>query len=322
MRMHLKNSASMATLRGGGARALLAAALLAAALFALAGCGGAGATAGDSGKLNVVAAEDFWGSIAEQVGGDRVVVTDIITNPAADPHDYEPTAEDGRALASAQVSIVNGIGYDEWASKLLAANEGGSRVEVNVGDVLGLKSGDNPHQWYSPQSVEKVTAAIVKAYEEADPGHDSYYEAQAKKFDTQDLARYHQLIAQIKGEFTGTKVGASESIFEPLAPALGLDLITPAGFMDGVAEGTEPSPSDKATADHQLADRAISLWVYNSQNATPDVKRLNEAAEANGIPIATVTETLTPEGASFEAWMVRELEGIQKALRSGGGGSG
>jgi zinc/manganese transport system substrate-binding protein len=286
-------------------------------LLVLGGCGGAGSAAATGGKLNVVAAEDFWGSIAEGVGGDRVVVTDVITNPAADPHDYEPTAEDGRALASAQVSIVNGIGYDEWASKLLAANEDNSRVEVSVGDVLGLRSGDNPHQWYSPRSVEKVTAAIVKAYEEADPGHDSYYEAQAKKFDAQGLARYHGLIAQIKSEFAGTKVGASESIFEPLAPALGLDLITPAGFMDGIAEGTEPSPSEKATADHQLADRAVSLWVYNSQNATPDVKRLNEAAEANGIPIATVTETLTPEGASFEAWMVRELEGIQKALRSG-----
>jgi zinc/manganese transport system substrate-binding protein len=304
MRTHLKNFATVS--------------IIFVALVAIAGCGGGGTATGAGGKLNVVAAEDFWGSIAEQVGGDRVAVTDIITNPAADPHDYEPTAEDGRALASAQVSIVNGIGYDEWASKLLAANADDSRVEVSVGDVLGLKSGDNPHQWYSPESVEAVTAAIVKAYEEADPGHDSYYEAQAKKFDTQGLAEYHRMIAKIKGEFGGTKVGASESIFEPLAPALGLDLITPTGFMDGIAEGTEPSPSEKATADHQLVDRAIGLWVYNSQNATPDVKRLNEAAEQNGIPIATVTETLTPEGASFQAWMVKELEGIDKALQEGG----
>jgi zinc/manganese transport system substrate-binding protein len=309
MRTHLKVPAALATILA-----------LAAALLALAGCGGGGTATGADGKLNVVAAEDFWGSIAEQVGGDRVAVTDIITNPAADPHDYEPTAEDGRALAGAQVSIVDGIGYDEWASKLLAANADGSRVEVDVGDVLGLKSGDNPHQWYSPTSVRKVIGAIVTAYEEADPGHDSYYEGQAAKFEKRGLARYDQLISQIKREFGGTRVGASESIFEPLAPALGLDLITPRGFMDGVAEGTEPSPSDKATADRQIEDHEIRLWVYNSQNATPDVKRLNEAAEAAGIPIATVTETLTPEGASFQAWMVRELEGIDVALRSGGGG--
>jgi zinc/manganese transport system substrate-binding protein len=313
MRTHLKNFTAALCIRRGRIAALSAIVVGAAVL---AGCGGAGSTAAGGGKLNVVAAEDFWGSIAEQVGGDRVAVTDVITNPAADPHDYEPTADDGRALAGAQVSIVNGIGYDEWASKLLAANEDGSRVEVSVGDVLGLESGDNPHQWYSPESVEKVTAALVKAFEQADPGHDAYYAAQAKKFDTRGLARYHSLIAQIKTEFGGRPVGASESIFEPLAPALGLDLITPTGFMDGIAEGTEPSPSEKATADHQLADRAIGLWVYNSQNATPDVKRLNEAAEANGIPIATVTETLTPEGASFQAWMVRELEGIRSALQS------
>jgi zinc/manganese transport system substrate-binding protein len=311
MRTRLKVSASLLTLLA-----------LAAALLAPAGCGGAGASSGSSGKLNVVAGEDFWGSIAEQVGGDRVAVTDIITNPAADPHDYEPTGDDARALAGAQVSIVNGIGYDEWASKLLAANPDDSRVEVEVGEALGLKAGDNPHQWYSPTSVHKVIAAMVKGFEEADPGHDSYYEAQAAKFESKGLARYNQLIAEINSEFGGTKAGASESIFEPLAPALGLDLLTPTGFMDGIAEGTEPSPSDKATADQQIEDREIKLWVYNSQNATPDVKRLNEAAEAADIPIATVTETLTPEGASFQAWMVRELEGIQKELRAGAGGSG
>lgn len=249
-----------------------------------------------------------------------MAVTDIITNPAADPHDYEATGNDARAFAGAQVSIVNGIGYDEWASKLLAASPEDSRVEVEVGDVLGLEAGDNPHQWYSPESVHEVIEALVEAFEEADPGHDSYYEDRAAEFEKQGLARYNALIAQIKKEFDGTKVGASESIFEPLAPALGLDLVTPDGFMDGIAEGTEPSPSDKTTADHQIEDGEVDLWVYNSQNATPDVKRLNEAAEAAGTPIATVTETLTPEGASFQAWMVRELEGIQKALREGAGG--
>ena len=315
MRTRLRNPTSLSTLRAP----IAAVALLAAALLALAGCGGGGTTAA-GGKVNVVAAEDFWGSIAEGVGGDRVAVTDIITNPAADPHDYEATGSDARAFAGAQVSIVNGIGYDEWASKLLAASPEDSRVEVEVGDVLGLEAGDNPHQWYSPESVHAVIAALVEAFEEADPGHDSYYEERAAEFEKKGLARYNALIAQIKEEFDGTKVGASESIFEPLAPALGLDLVTPDGFMDGIAEGTEPSPSDKTTADHQIEDGEVDLWVYNSQNATPDVKRLDEAAEAAGIPIATVTETLTPEGASFEQWMVRELEGIQAALREGAGG--
>jgi zinc/manganese transport system substrate-binding protein len=286
----------------------------------LAGCGGSGsaAAAGD-GKLNVVAAENFWGSIAAQLGGEEVEVTSVIDNPAADPHDYEPTSEDARTFAGAEISIVNGIGYDEWASKLLAASPDSARTEISVGDVLGLESGDNPHQWYSPTSVHAVIGAIVAAYEKALPAKRAYFEHQRQLFETKDLAEYDRLIAEVKSSYARAPVGASESIFEPLAPALGLHLITPPGFMDAVAEGTEPTPAEKATADEQIAERQIKLWVYNSQNATPDVKRLNEAAEAAGIPVATVTETMTPAAASFEQWMARELRGIAAALKEGTG---
>jgi zinc/manganese transport system substrate-binding protein len=294
--------------------AVLLALLAVAAALLVGGCGGSGATAAEGGKLNVVAAEDFWGSLAEQLGGDRVAVTSVITNPAADPHDYEPTSDDARTFATAQVSIVNGIGYDEWASKLLAASPDPSRTEISVGDVLGLTNGDNPHQWYSPASVHAVIKAIVAAYEEALPGDALYFQQQKARVEGAGLAEYERLIATIKSRYAGTPVGASESIFEPLAPALGLRLVTPRGFMDAIAEGTEATPAEKSEADEQLADAKVKLWVYNSQNTTPDVKRLNQAAEAAGIPVATVTETMTPAGASFEQWMTRELRGIASAL--------
>ena len=292
------------------------------AILWVSGCGGGSgsSSAGADGKLNVVAAEDFWGSIAAQLGGDRVQVTSIITNPASDPHDYEPSSEDARTLASAQMSIVNGIGYDEWASKLLAASPESDRVELTVGDVLGLEIGDNPHQWYSPISVRKVIDEITADYKRADPSNDSYFDRERRAFETEGLAEYNQLISQIKAAYAGTPVGASESIFEPLAPSLGLKLITPKGFMDGIAEGTEPTPADRVTADRQIVDGQIAVWVYNSQNATPDVQRLNDEAKAAGIPIATVTETLTPEGASFQSWMSRELRGLRAALSRAGGG--
>jgi zinc/manganese transport system substrate-binding protein len=297
--------------------ALLALAGVGLALIT-AGCGGGGATAAEGGRLNVVAAEDFWGSIAEQLGGEEVEVTSVITNPAADPHDYEPTSADARTLAASQVSIVNGIGYDEWASKLLAASPDSGREEISVGGVLGLASGDNPHQWYSPTSVHRMVDAIVAAYDAALPEKTRYFQQQKAQFEGAGLAEYDRLIARIRARFGGEPVGASESIFEPLAPALGLRLITPKGFMDAIAEGTEATPAEKATADEQLADKQVKLWVYNSQNATPDVQRLNEAAEGARIPIATVTETMTPAGDSFEQWMTRELRGIEAALAEGG----
>jgi zinc/manganese transport system substrate-binding protein len=285
----------------------------------LGGCGSSGSDP-SSGKLRVVAAEDFWGSIAAQLGGNRVEVTSIIANPAADPHDYEPTSEDARTMAGAQMSIVNGIGYDEWAAKLLAADPDSGRVELTVGDVLGLRDGDNPHQWYSPTSVQRVIGQITADYEKADPGHASYFKRRRTAFETAGLAEYDELISQIKAGYSGTPVGASESIFEPLAPALGLKLITPKGFLDAVAEGTEPTPADKATAEGQISGRQIKVWVDNSQNATPDVQRLGDAAKGAGVPIATVTETLTPEGASFQAWMTRELRGLRAALARSGAG--
>ncbi|MFN8217748.1 MAG: zinc ABC transporter substrate-binding protein [Solirubrobacterales bacterium] len=294
---------------------LLALALLGGLL--LAGCGGAGAGTGE-GRLQVVAAEDFWGSIAAQLGGEKVAVSEVITNPAADPHDYEPTSEDAKQMAVAQMSIVNGIGYDEWATRLLDASPDEDRVELNVGDLLGLENGDNPHQWYSPASVRAVIDRIVADYERALPGNDAYFERRKAAFETKSLAEYDRLIASIRAAHGGSRVGASESVFEPLAAALGLDLVTPRGFMDAVAEGAEPTPSDRAAAEAQIDDGSIDLWVYNSQNTTPDVTRLNEAAQAAGIPIATVTETTTPEGASFQSWMVRELRGIRAALAEAG----
>jgi len=304
------------------ARALAAPLLLAALLAGLVGgCGSrSSSSAGPSGRLNVVAAEGFWGSIAEQLGGDRVEVTSIVTNPAADPHDYEPTPDDARRMAIAQIAIVNGIGYDAWASKLLDANPSSGRTVLDVGDLLGLTEGDNPHQWYSPTAVQRVIAQITADYGRTDPRHAAYYAARRHRFETVGLRRYHHLISQIRSRYGGTPVGASESIFAPLAPALGLRLLTPAGFLDAISAGTEPTPADKVATEGQIASRRIGVWVYNSQNATPDVQRLNDAARAAGIPVATVTETMTPEGASFQEWQSRELEALREALARSGAG--
>jgi zinc/manganese transport system substrate-binding protein len=285
--------------------------LLVAALAALAaGC----APVRHGPGLQVVAAESFWGSIAAQLGGAHATVESIVRSPAIDPHSYEPTASDARKLASADVAVVNGIGYDRWASQLLAANPSSGRLVVDAGKVLGLGDGANPHQWYSPTSVRRMVGAIAAAYEQADPKHASYYAARERAFDTRALGRYDALRAWIRARYAGTPVGYSESIFAPLGRDLGLDLVTPPGFPKSVAEGTEVSVSDRAAVARQITSRRIAVWVFNSQNDTPEVGRLTALARQSGIPVVTVTETLSPEGATFQAWQSRQLEQLAAAL--------
>jgi len=292
---------------------------VALAVSVLGACG-TGATSPASGsKLSIVVAENFWGSIVTQLAGDRADVTSIIVNPATDPHAYEATAVDAREIASARYVVYNGLGYDGWASNTLAASPSKDRKSLNVGDLLGLHVGDNPHQWYSPANVEKFIVRVTTDLQQLDPKDARYFTMRRQAFETTGLREYRRLIATIVSRYAGVPVGASESIFSPLATALHLDLLTPKAFVDAIAEGTEPSARDKATADQQIKTHQITVFVFNSQNATPDVQRLVDEARREHIAITTVTETLAPANLTFQAWQVRELAALQHALASATG---
>jgi zinc/manganese transport system substrate-binding protein len=264
--------------------------------------------------ISVVATENFWGSLAEQLGGGRAKVTSIINNPDADPHDYEPTSADGRAISRAQLVIINGVGYDPWATQLAAANPSSGRTVLTVGALVGAKDGDNPHRWYNPADVRAVIDQITADYKKIDPAQAEFFTSQHDAVLNSNLAEYFGLIGQIKTSYAGTPVGASESIFAMLAPALGLNLLTPPGFLKAISEGTDPTAADKATIDAQIKNKQIKVYVYNSQNATPDVQAQVDAAKAAGIPVTAITETLTPAGASFQDWQVAQLTALKRAL--------
>jgi zinc/manganese transport system substrate-binding protein len=287
----------------------------------LVGCGRSGTPGGGDGgvRFQVVAAENFWGSIAAQLAGEKADVTSIIVNPATDPHSYEPTARDARTIAGAQMAIVNGLGYDAWAPRLLRASPSGERVELDVGKTLGLSEGANPHQWYSPSSVRRVLDAIVADYDELDPSAATYFAQREQAFLTHGLARYDVLRREIRARYAGTPVGYSESIFQPLGEDLHLRLLTPYSFAKAIAEGNDVTAEDKQTVDDQARKRLIRIWVFNGQNVTPDVQRVNEIAREERIPIVTVTETLAPAGESFEQWQSSQLEGLARALHEATG---
>ncbi|NMH78848.1 metal ABC transporter solute-binding protein, Zn/Mn family [Pseudonocardia xinjiangensis] len=299
--------------------------LAAAALAAgLAGCASsptasapAGATtaAGGGGQVIPVAASiNTWGSILQQLGGSHVKETSLISNPNTDPHDYEPTPADSRVIAGSKLFVENGIGYDPWAQQSVAANPDPDRVDLDVGQVVGIPDGGNPHRWYSPPDVEKVADAITADLKRLDPADSAYYDTQRQTFETSGLATYHQLINDIRTTYSGTRIGASESIVTPLAEGLGLDLITPAAFLDDINDGTDPSAADKSTIDDQITRKQIKVYVYNTQNSTPDVAAQVDEARKAGIPVVQVTETLSPANASFEDWQSAQLRSLQTAL--------
>ncbi|HEU5426062.1 MAG TPA: zinc ABC transporter substrate-binding protein [Actinocrinis sp.] len=307
---------------GTAARTRAAAAVAAAAgtLLLATGCattapGGSAATGGSGQTITVVAAENFWGSIAAQLGGSHVAETSIISNPNTDPHDYEATPADARTISAAQVFIQNGLGYDSsWAPKLVAANPNVDRTVLTVGDIVGLKNGDNPHQWYVKSSVYKVIDAITAAYQKADPADSAYFAAQKSSFEQTTLAPYNQLISDIRSRYAATPIGASESIVSGLADALGLKMLTPYSFLRDISEGNDPTAADKTLIDQQIKSKAIKVYVYNSQNATPDIAAQISAAKAEGIPVTTVTETLFPAGDSFQQWQLNQLKELENAL--------
>ncbi|HEY3084682.1 MAG TPA: metal ABC transporter permease [Candidatus Dormibacteraeota bacterium] len=278
--------------------------LLAAAVV-LGACGLGQPTPAASGKVEVVAAESFWGSIATQVGGDRVHVTSIIANPDTDPHDYDPTPADARLFAQARYVIVNGVGYDTWATKLLEANPTSGRKVLNVGDLAGKKEGDNPHLWYSPSIVEKVIDRIGKDLDAIDS---------ARQLWDVGFKDYRNTIDTIKRTYAGTRVGGTESVFVYLVEATGLDLITPRGYLNAVSEGNDPSAADKSTMLNQIERKLIKVLLFNSQNSTPEIQGLVNKARAKGIPIVQMTETPVPTDATFQAWQTAQLQALLQAL--------
>jgi len=295
--------------------ALMLGMLLTSAL--LTACAATVTSGGD--KLKVVAAENFWGSIAAQVGGDHVVVTNIINNPAADPHDYEATAQDARAFADAQYAIVNGAGYDAWAQQLIDANPSAGRKELDIAKLVGKKEGENEHLWYSPDYVLKAADQLTADYKALDATNATYFDQQNATFKNETLKEYKSLGANIKAKYARTPIGITEPVFGYMAEALGLTILTPESFIKAIDEGHDPSAADKATYDEQIATKQIKVFIYNSQNTTPDVDALRTKAQAAGIQVVTVTETLTPAGATFQEWQAAQLKALQQALATATG---
>lgn len=278
-----------------------------------AACGSPSPNGLPPGAISVIAGENFWGSIALQLGGSHVSVQSVVSDPNADPHEYESSANDARAFADAGLVILNGAGNDEWGRKLLDANPASGRHVLTVADLLGKKVGDNPHFWYSPDYVVRVADAITAQYRSIDSADASYFDQRRAEFTTA-LQPYTDEIGKIRLNYAGTPVGATESIFVYLAGALGLNLTTPAEFMNAVAEGNDPPVSAVVEFQDQISANQIKVLVYNVQTTTAVTTTVKALAASHHIPSVGVSETLLPANLTFQEWQLKQLTSLEAAL--------
>lgn len=284
------------------------------ALIFLTACG-VDAAGTSSTTINVVAGENFWGSLASQLGGSHVNVQSVVTDPNADPHEYESSTADARAFADAKLVVLNGAGYDDWGQKLLDANPASGRQVVTVADLLGKKEGDNPHFWYHPDYVARVADRITAEYKSIDAGDESYFDQERSQLKTA-FKPYLDEIAIIKEKYANVPIGSTESIFVYMADALGLKLTTPAEFMDAVAEGNDP-PADAVVAfQNQISANQIKVLVYNTQTVTAVTTNIKDLASSHHIPNVGVSETLQLPKLSFQDWQLKQLQTLEQALKT------
>jgi zinc/manganese transport system substrate-binding protein len=269
------------------------------------------AIAAQAEPIRIVAAETVYGDIARQIGGDRVNVVSILSNPDQDPHLFETTPGIVRQLANAHIVVVNGANYDPWMDKLLAAAPRPERTVINAALLTGRKAGDNPHLWYDPATMPAVATALAEAFTQADRAHAADYAARLKATRA-SLERIAQRVAQLKAKHAGTVVTATEPVFGPITDAVGLTMRNQR-FQLAVMNDTEPSARDVAAFENDLRERKVRVLIYNSQVSGKLTTRLRNVAAKAKVPVIGVTETM-PANISFQDWVLGELDILDKAL--------
>ncbi|MGZ2745879.1 metal ABC transporter solute-binding protein, Zn/Mn family [Burkholderia stagnalis] len=261
--------------------------------------------------VNVVAAENFYGDVASQIGGRHVTVTSILSNPDQDPHLFEASPKTARALQQAQLVIYNGANYDPWMARLLGASKQAKRATIVVADLVGKKAGDNPHLWYDPATMPAAARAIAAALGRADPANQADYDANLATF-VASLKPIDDKVAALRAQYKGVPVTATEPVLGYLADAIGVEMRNQR-FQLATMNDTEASASDIAAFENDLRKKQVRALIYNSQAEEPMTKRMLKLARDAGVPTVSVTET-QPAGKTFQQWMLGELDALGKAL--------
>ncbi|WP_436493375.1 metal ABC transporter solute-binding protein, Zn/Mn family [Actinokineospora sp. HUAS TT18] len=305
----------------------VAAGLAALTLLGATACGDAATTAdggADAGKVAVVTSTIVWGSVVRAVGGDRVAVKSVISDPAGDPHGYEAKPADSAAFQGAKLAVSNGGGYDDFFAGL-ADNAGGDLRKIVAVDLAEkheepsaapAEAGHdhaNEHVWYDFHTVEAVAGKIADELSAVDAAHKDEYAANAKAFSAklEELEAKAEAIGKAK---PGAKVVASEPVAGLLLEHAGLTDATPEEFAEAIEEETDPPAAAVAETEALVTGKQVVALIYNEQTETPVTKSIKDKAVAAGIPVVAVTETLPQGVTSYLDWMTKQVDSLSGAL--------
>ena len=265
--------------------------------------------------IKIVAAENFYGGVAEQIAGSEATVTSILSNPNQDPHEFTTDAATAKAVADADIVIYNGIGYDDWMEKLLGTGGKKDRVVIKVADLIGAKDGDNPHIWYDPRTMPALAEALESALIKNHPP-DAY-----SAFCCQNLFHFKASmkpeideITAIKSKYAGTTVTATEPVFGYMSAALGFKMLN-YDFQIKIMNDTEPSAAQTAAFEKSINPKTVRILFYNKQVTDPTTERLKKLAIQSDVPIVGVTETQPADAKNYQDWMMNELHAVEAALK-------
>ena len=288
-----------------------------AAASVLAGCAPSTTPApGANGRIRIVAAENEYGDVAAQIGGQYVDVQSIMNNPNTDPHTYEVSASVAQSVAAASIVIQNGRGYDSFMNTVESAVGGGRKV-IDVEKLPGVPTDkQNPHLWYDPGTMPAVVQAVVADLSALQPAHADYFSANATRFSA-SLQPWRSALEAFSADHPGTAVATTEPVADYMLQAAGITNLTPFSFQADIMNGVDPSPQAVSVEDELITGHHVKALVYNHQVTDAVTQSFVALARRAGVPVVGVYETMPTPGYDYQSWMVDEVQALDRAVTSG-----
>lgn len=252
------------------------------------GCGGK--------MLKAVVSVGQWSSMVKQAVGKCGEVTSIVKDTSVDPHDFEPTPNDLLGLENADLVVVNGAGYDEWASKALdtSKNKEGQVIDISKYAPTSSTKDNNPHYWYNPTVISVFAVQLhqaLLALSNNAPAFDENFkvlENQISQLQTSINIKNAEIATSKKDH----NFASTESVADYLFEALGLNNVTPEGYENAVSNESEPTAVDLEQFKQKLINKQVQYLSYNKQEANETTREICKNALENDVKVIEVMEQL------------------------------